>query len=625
MGIRELVPEVIRRRYAVKFGIVILVIGLSLGVVGVGATSLMGEEVEDSINRELESTATSDAQSLDNWLEQNAIEMQSTARYVPTNGSDSIDSFLSTYRHDVSEGSTLTLVHVVDPSTNTIENSSRVAFRGERFDADEVGWAREPDFNVSGIGVSELYVAEDSYYAVAFSTELDNGNLLVAVHDVEDLGSDILGGGNNPETDAFTVVIDSENRIVMSDMTSAETAPLVGQQYPADSPVLESARALPARTTSESRIVSGSRLPDDIRAAGSDHLVGYAPSGKRVHPDFESDWVVAVHIPTDQAYGFAGTLREYGLYATGFGVIIAGLIGAVVGRNTAHSITGLTERVKEIEEGDLDTDFSTPRIDEIGQLYAGFDSMQEQLKARISEVESARKEAEVARSEAEELAKHLQEKAAEYSRVMQQVSNSDLTQRMEPDHLEDSMNQIATEFNEMIEEIEKTVGQLQSYVDEVETAGREVENSAETVRTASEQVADSIQQISDDAYRQTEQIDAVTASLNETVEMLESLTSDLDDERLEDSLANLRTVADEVNQLRELTEATMSESETVAGAAEEQAAELNEVSSRANDLQRYASPLREILEEFDTEAEHEFVFSSDVGSGPSPAKTERED
>ncbi|MFC6973560.1 hypothetical protein ACFQL1_01000 [Halomicroarcula sp. GCM10025709] len=65
----------------------------------------------------------------------------------------------------------------------------------------------------------------------------------------------------------------------------------------------------------------------------------------------------------------------------------------------------------------------------------------------------------------------------------------------------------------------------------------------------------------------------------------------------------------------------MAESETVAGAAEEQAAELNEVSSRAEQLKRYAQPLGDILGRFETEAEHEFVFSG----GPSQGLAENDD
>jgi hypothetical protein len=36
---------------------------------------------------------------------------------------------------------------------------------------------------------------------------------------------------------------------------------------------------------------------------------------------------------------------------------------------------------------------------------------------------------------------------------------------------------------------------------------------------------------------------------------------------------------------------------------------LTQVSERANDLQRSAQPLRDILERFEREAEHEFDFS----------------
>jgi hypothetical protein len=70
----------------------------------------------------------------------------------------------------------------------------------------------------------------------------------------------------------------------------------------------------------------------------------------------------------------------------------------------------------------------------------------------------------------------------------------------------------------------------------------------------------------------------------------------------------------------------MAESQEVAGAAEEQAAELNTVSERANELQRYAEPLRDILERFETDQEHEFVFSvGPTGGAASPDRDPADD
>lgn len=170
------------------------------------------------------------------------------------------------------------------------------------------------------------------------------------------------------------------------------------------------------------------------------------------------------------------------------------------------------------------------------------------------------------------------------------------------------MDRIAGEFNEMIEGLERTTGQLKSYVDGVEETGAEIDRSIGTVREASEQVADSIQKISDDAYDQKERLQAVAVTIDRAIVDLEALAA-AEDVDLEDSLTELRRVAQDVSEVAALSEEMMAESGHVAGAAEEQASELDEVSERVSDLQRYAQPLRDILGRFRTEVDDEFVFS----------------
>jgi methyl-accepting chemotaxis protein len=295
------------------------------------------------------------------------------------------------------------------------------------------------------------------------------------------------------------------------------------------------------------------------------------------------------------------------------------VLGAAITRDINRSLNQITSYAEEIEDGNLGVEIEESRVDEFGQLSVLFSRIRDSLKGQIKEAEQARKEAEVARAEAEELARYLRNKAEEYSDVMQQVGEGDMTQRMEQDGEEDSMDQIAAEFNEMIEELEKTTGQLKSYVDEVEEAGAEVEQSSRTVREASEQVAESIQKISDDAYNQKDRLDELRRSMEAVVERIEAIATEYDNVSVDDALNQIRDVTNELDQMAELSQETMAESQEVAGAAEEQAAELNTVSERANELQRYAEPLRDILERFETEEEHEFVFSvGPTGGAASP-------
>jgi methyl-accepting chemotaxis protein len=270
-----------------------------------------------------------------------------------------------------------------------------------------------------------------------------------------------------------------------------------------------------------------------------------------------------------------------------------------------------------MEEGNLEVDIDSERIDAIGRLYDGFAEMRDALREQIQEAEQARKEAEVSRAEAMEMNNYLQEKAEEYSETMQACSRGDLTRRMEPEGENDAMDQIAEDFNDMIGELEMTTGQLKTFAVEVEEGGRGVQQSAETVRDASEQVADSVQKISDDAYDQKERLQTISEEMDAIATQLEDFAEENPDVDFGDSLETIRQIAEMVGEAVELGEETMAESENVAGAAEEQAAELNEVSSRAEELVRYAQYLGDGLSNFETEEEHEFVFQTGAGStGP---------
>jgi methyl-accepting chemotaxis protein len=50
--IRQIVPAAIRRRYAVKFGTVLVLVALSVGVAGAVATSQISDEMGQNVDEE---------------------------------------------------------------------------------------------------------------------------------------------------------------------------------------------------------------------------------------------------------------------------------------------------------------------------------------------------------------------------------------------------------------------------------------------------------------------------------------------------------------------------------------------------------------------------------------------
>ncbi len=82
------------------------------------------------------------------------------------------------------------------------------------------------------------------------------------------------------------------------------------------------------------------------------------------------------------------------------------------------------------------------------------------------------------------------------------------------------MAAIATDANEMLAEMEATVGRLSGFATDVATAAEQVTASSEEVRAASEEVSGSIQEIADGADRQ-----------NDALQSIETETNALDDDR----------------------------------------------------------------------------------------------
>jgi methyl-accepting chemotaxis protein len=422
------------------------------------------------------------------------------------------------------------------------------------------------------------------------------GRFLLIEVSIFDLKSSLQGA--NRAEGGFTQVVNQQSNVVMIDELGNETL----GAYASGDALRPISRAKEIRNETGTTAAIFPEMPADSDVIPETYTVG-------VSPVEGTDWVVLVHAPRSSVFGFVQTISNFGLYATIVMVLLIGAFGAALGYTTSTAIDRLTRKTEEMQEGDLHVELQTHRIDNIGRLYGGFAELRDSLKSQIGEAERARKEAEVSRAEAMEMTNYLQETAEEYSEIMQDCAAGDLTQRMEEDGENEAMDQIAAEFNDMIGELEKTTGQLKSYVDEVEAAGAEVEQSANTVRQASEEVADSIQTISDDAYDQKERLRSVSETMDGVASRLEEMAEHHPDLDVADSLEEIRSIAADVEETADRSGSTMAEAENVAGAAEEQAAELNEVSERAHDLQRYAQPLRDILNRFETEAEHEFVFS----------------
>lgn len=584
--LQSVVPESIRERFARKFLSAVVLIMLVTAVIGgilfLGVTDTLGEQVDE----QTESTAQLQADQMENWLDgvERQTQLRAEAPVYNTGTNEEIRLVLASE----SVGEDVVAIHYVDVQNGTVEGSTVPTVRGTDLTEADVPWASDDFQQVSGQAAAEsnVYLADQPYASPADGTEViafvtapprNEGHLLV----VEAAIGGRISNFQQTSADAYTSIHGAD-----------------GLVYDGGS----SSKAVPEALGNGTNVTTANG-----EVLGKAEVEG-------------TDWTLVSHTPTESAFAVRNLVGVLTAVLFVVPLLLLGAVAVVFGRRTGRALQQLTGRAEAMEAGDLDVDLERQRADEIGRLTEAFDNMRSELKDQITEAERARKKAEVARAEAIEMSEHLQERAEDYSGTMQHCAAGDLTQRMTRDEANEAMDHIAREFNEMIEELEKTVGQLKSYVDEVETAGGEVEESANTVRLASEQVAESVQKIAIDADDQRERLQDLSADIDGLAESLEGAVDT--NPALASHLEEARSLVTEMNEIAQVSEEMQAEADTISAAAEEQAAELTTVSERANDLQRYAKPLRDILGRFETEAEHEFVFS--VGPTGSEIPTEND-
>ncbi|WP_284010742.1 methyl-accepting chemotaxis protein [Haloarcula pelagica] len=586
-GSTGLLPTVIRRRFVRKYvALVVVAMVVTAGVGAFFATSATGT-LDRQVQQQTASTAQLQADGLEGWVDGLRHQTRTVSEAAPfqRGDRDEVGSYLLNRLQNAR--SDIVAIHYVKISNATVMASTTPGTEGTNLRARGVPWAtRSGDIDNETDTISNVVVGDTPYESstnetvVAFiSAPPRNTEHVVVV----EAALSVRGGFHQTTDGAFTTVHNGFGSLVYGQAHDDVTVP---------------EQALGSDT-------AGFRQR-------SDSVLGYAPVEG-------TDWTVVTHVPKANAYALRDQLATTIAGLILVPLLVLGSATLLFGRRTSTALTELTEKAERMRAGDLDITLRRTRADEIGRLTGAFDEMRSSLKAQIDEAEQARKKAEVSRAEAVAMNDYLQERADEYSETLARCAEGDLTVRLEQNGENDAMDRIAGGFNEMINELEKTTGQLTRFADEVAETGKTVEASAHSLQDASEQIAESIQTVSIDANRQQEQLQAISEEIDDVAQRLEAESERHDELAFEAPLESLREVATTVSEVSSVSEQTTAEAETVAGAAEEQAAELTEVTQQADTLRRYAVPLGDVLSRFKTGDDREFYFPSGPGNRESPA------
>ncbi|AGB17174.1 methyl-accepting chemotaxis protein [Halovivax ruber XH-70] len=482
----QLVPSFVRRRYRTKFVISILAVVLVIGLVG-GASYVQAEQtVEDDSNEQLESTAQLQASSIGDWVETMGVQTRTISAAAPLRDGAVQDVQAHLVEEQARMSVDVRAIHYVDTDGGEIVTSTSPSQRGVALGEIDEPWARSDV-------TAELSYDDDVWHTDAsYEDDVLEDQVMAFVSPV------------NERTDRVAVVIGTlEYRVEQLQQPSAAAtttivdasgSPVFESTDGADRPAID-ADALETAMTGQTDVVES----DETVAA-------YVPVAN-------SDWVAVTTVPTDEAYGVANAVGRNVLVLIGLSLLSLGVMGMVLGRQTVVPLTQLRNRATAMEDGNLEVDLETDRVDEIGRLYDAFDSMRTSLKARIDEATQARDEAEAARAETQAMNEHLEATAERYQQVMADCAEGDLTRRLEPSSENESMNEIATAFNDMVADLEETTARAQAFSKIVAEASQDVTGSAEEVKSASAQVSESVQEISDGADRQHENLRSVAGEM----------------------------------------------------------------------------------------------------------------
>ncbi|WP_435359745.1 methyl-accepting chemotaxis protein [Haloarchaeobius sp. DFWS5] len=511
--LRQLVPSFIRRRYALKFAIALVLLGATVGAAGLIATEEIEREVTEGANEEYRTLATQEAQELATWNENN----EQFAEYIATSAVVEDGNTTAMNEHFlkrlIQRGNNLvSAIHLVDTGENRVVASTNNVQVDQQLSALSVGETGGLDdlqpgetalLDVHAIG-SGSGIPSVTY---AVRKESNENQVVFVTVNAQSYVPNLKRSG----TTQTTMVLNERSQIVFDDQNWGEQNANFLASY-------DGAKTDLFKSVTDSDVLRGavaSSEPSGVLASGTydmptdeGYVVGYA------EVPGNSEWIVAVHAPKSEAYGFVTTVDQYGTYITVGIVVLIGLVGAVLGRNTARDVDRLRGKAEQMEDGDLDVDFDTHRVDSIGRLYAGFGSMRDALQSQIQEANAASEAAEEARAEAERMNRHLERKADQYSDVMQSCAAGNLTERMDAQSESEAMTDIAHEFNEMMAELEETTDRVKAFAGDVATASEQVTASSEEVRGASEQVTESVQEISDGAERQNNSLQSVNTEMD---------------------------------------------------------------------------------------------------------------
>ncbi|MCU4974110.1 sensor histidine kinase [Halobacteria archaeon AArc-m2/3/4] len=459
---RSVLPGVVRRNYALKFALALLVVVLLIAAIGIVSFVQIQEIIEDDAENTLRSTATIQADSVSEWT----AGMESQTRGIAasdvygTRDRERIRDHLRDSQTLV--GAEIVGAHYVGPDHEAIVASTDPDYEGRAVATTVPAWrgpierATNESDDRRTVATSDRAYEHNGQLLVTFARPVRVGDgVLVLVADVRQ-GFERLHG---TDTIATTSVLNTDGHEVAA---PRQTWPVAL----ADTPAFETARQ--GETETHER---------------ADDVVAFAPVDG-------TDWIVVAEAPKSQLYEASETVgRNVGVLVASSLVALA-VVGLVLGRGTVLPLIRLRERTQELEAGNFDADLRTDREDEIGRLFASFGQMRDALREQIRETEAARERAERSRREVARQNERLDQFASTVSHDLRNPLNvADGYREMLAMELAENEEIDRERHQEYVTRIDESHDRMGAIIDDVLALAREGESIDDTEEIDLEELA----------------------------------------------------------------------------------------------------------------------------------------
>ncbi|QZP38322.1 methyl-accepting chemotaxis protein [Halobaculum magnesiiphilum] len=564
------IPDVLRRTYLRKFTALTLATLLIVTGAGVVLQGQVAAQLTDRTHDDLTANAETTASEVSIWIDNNERTVRLVSQQLKADAGDA-DAVKTTIEleHRKLPDSVVAL-HYVNKDSMRVERSTSDDAVGSSLD--HVRWESGASdlaaIPPTGSVLSKTYEHEGTHRIAFASWVPGTANAVVMTVDAS-----AVAGGTTVDSDGNLRVVDSEDAAIhLASDPAALTETFAGG-------------------------VDSHAIAEGVEGAGA-HDMADSGTVMAYAPVEGTDWVVVRSVPQSVAYGLVTQVQTalgavIGLAALGFL-----LIGVTMGRSTSRTLRDLAARAEALAAGDTDgaAGDADDRIDEVGAVQGSFEEVRRYLATATAQatvvadgefdapvldrdvpgdlgdaLAEMREDLRSLIAEMEATNEALADAAESYGETMERAAEGDLTARMDADVDDESMARIATEFNEMMDELSATVGEVDRVAAAVASASAEADAGVAEAERAAGEVADSTDEIAAGVDEQVSHLQEVTGEMSDLSAAVEEVAAtadqvaDVSDEAAERGERGAALADDAVAEMEAIEDQTETTAEVVRG------------------------------------------------------------